>query len=155
MIASRPSSFIPFFTRLTHFTNVLELLYSPAITWRSQITAGLSQKHHIRGSILTVTRRNYSDADSSEMGTELKSGGKAFGDFPKVQAFDGDELAAAGPALNNGYGGLFYTHYLAEEVGQLPVGLALLRRRSDFYLEDAAGKTGDFGTAGAWMDFDL
>jgi len=81
--------------------------------------------------------------------------GKAFDDFVGVQAFDGDKLVPACLPFDDRYGGLLDTQYPAEEAGQLPVGLALLRRRGDFYLEDAAGKTGNLIPAGAGMDFNL
>lgn len=84
-----------------------------------------------------------------------KSGGKAFDDFVGVQAFDGDKLVAALLPFNNCYGGLLNTQYPAEEVGQLPVGLTLLRRRDDFYLEDAPGKTGNLVPAGTGVDLNL
>lgn len=89
---------------------------------------------------------------SGEIG---KSGGKALDDFFGVQAFDGDELVAARLPFDDSYRGLLDTQYPAEEVGQLPVSLALLRRRGDFYLEDTAGKTGNLTTSGAGMDFNL
>lgn len=84
-----------------------------------------------------------------------KSGGKAFDDCVGVQACDGDKLVAALLPFDDCYGGLLNTQYPAEEVGQLPVGLTLLRRRGDFYLEDAAGKTDNLVPAGTRVDLNL
>ena len=88
-------------------------------------------------------------------GANRKSAGKALDNFLGTQSLDGDEFVPPGGPFYNGYGGLFNSEYPAEKVGKLPVGLALLRRRGDSYLEYAAGKTGNLVTAGAGMDFYL